>query len=98
MKFHLFRRRLDAHIRRAQDYLDEANLARIEHQVAAEHHAALAKMYSERAARLEEEISRALQPRSMSARLRGEEFEEAGERVAVEAALYSVPAARAAHP
>ena len=61
MRFNLFEPRIDAHIRKAQDYLNEANLARLEHQVAAEHHAALAKMYAERAARLEMEINSALQ-------------------------------------
>ncbi len=68
MRFHLFERRLDAHVRKAREYLMEANLARVEHQAAAEHHAALARMYAERVARLEVEVSKALQPVSMSSR------------------------------
>ncbi|MET0543335.1 MAG: hypothetical protein ABWZ88_16430 [Variovorax sp.] len=47
------------HLRRAVALLDEANMARLEHQAAAEHHAALAKMYTERAKRLEREIQQA---------------------------------------
>lgn len=66
MRFHLFERRLDAHIRKAREYLMEANLARVEHQAAAEHHAALARMYAERVARLEQEVAKALQPVSMT--------------------------------
>jgi len=46
----------NSHLRRAMELLREANLARIEHQAAAEHHGALAQMYAERAARLEREI------------------------------------------
>ncbi|WP_009522261.1 hypothetical protein [Imbroritus primus] len=66
MRFHLFERRLDAHVRKAREYLMEANLARVEHQAAAEHHAALARMYAERVARLEQEVTKALQPISMA--------------------------------
>jgi hypothetical protein len=36
--------------------LEEAHMARIEHQAAAEHHGALARMYAERAKRLEREV------------------------------------------
>lgn len=57
MKFHLFEPRPEAHIRKSLEYLNEAHLAWVEHQAAAEHHAALAKMYSERIARIESEIS-----------------------------------------
>lgn len=66
MRFHLFERRLDAHVRKAREYLMEANLARVEHQAAAEHHAALARMYAERVARLEQEVAKALQPISLA--------------------------------
>lgn len=93
MRFHLFEPRVDAHIRRAQDYLNQAQLARLEHQVAAEHHAALAKMYAERAARLEIEINSALQ-RSLNARPPVEETKEPAEP----AALYPVNPARSARP
>lgn len=57
MQFDIFQSRADAHIRKAREYLQQANLARIEHQIAADHHAALANMYKQRATWLEEEIS-----------------------------------------
>ncbi len=60
MRFDIFQKRPDAHIRRAQEYLQQAQLARIEHQTAAEHHAALASMYSQRVQWLEQEVSDAL--------------------------------------
>ena len=98
MRFLFFGPRLDAHIRKAQEYLNEANVARIEHQVAAEHHAALAKMYTERAARLELEINNALH-RSLSVLPRLEESEETGERGAAEPApLYPVHPTRNVRP
>ena len=64
MKFHLFENNSEAYLRKSREYLEEANLARVEHQAAAEHHAALAKMYTERIARIEAEISHVLQPHS----------------------------------
>ena len=57
MRFNLFQTQPSSHIRKAQDYLQQANIARIEHQVAAEHHAALAAMYAQRASWLEREIA-----------------------------------------
>lgn len=57
MRFDLFHTRVDAHVRKAQQYLQEANVARLEHHVAAEHHSALASMYAERVAWLERELS-----------------------------------------
>ncbi|CDS49902.1 hypothetical protein [Polaromonas sp. CG9_12] len=63
MRFRLFGTRTEAHIRRSLEYLEEANLAWVEHQAAAEHHAALAKMYSERIGRIEEEIKNSHQLR-----------------------------------
>jgi len=57
MRFDLFSTREDAHLRKAQEYLQAANVARIEHQVAAEHHSALALMYTHRVAWLEQELS-----------------------------------------
>jgi hypothetical protein len=59
MRFDFFRTRGDAHIWKAREYLQQANLARIEHQTAAEHHAALASMYSQRAVWLEQELANA---------------------------------------
>ena len=56
MKFPLFQTRSEAHIRKSLEYLSEAQLAWVEHQAAAEHHAALAKMYAERITRIESEI------------------------------------------
>lgn len=64
MRFHLFEKNSEAYLRKSREYLEEANLARVEHQAAAEHHAALTKMYIERIARIEAEISHALQPHS----------------------------------
>ena len=57
MRFDFFQTRSDAHLRKAKEYLQQANLARIEHQIAADHHAALAAMYAQRVTWLEEEIS-----------------------------------------
>ncbi|MFM9922547.1 hypothetical protein VLK31_06105 [Variovorax sp. H27-G14] len=58
----LFRPAHTAYLRRAAALLEEAQMARIEHQAAAEHHAALARMYAERVMRLENELFR--QPRT----------------------------------
>ena len=55
--FDIFQTRADAHLRKAREYLQQANLARIEHQVAAEHHAALASMYAQRVSWLEQELA-----------------------------------------
>jgi hypothetical protein len=60
MRFDIFRVRVDAHIRKAEEYLQQANIARIEHQTAAEHHAALATMYAQRVVWLERELSEAM--------------------------------------
>lgn len=57
MRFDIFSTRGDAHTRKAQEYLQAANLARIEHHVAAEHHSALAMMYAKRVAWLEQELA-----------------------------------------
>ncbi|MEO6973851.1 MAG: hypothetical protein ABI135_10595 [Rhodoferax sp.] len=62
MRLDLFHSRPEAHIRKAQEYLEEACLARIEHEVAAEHHAALASMYAQRIARLQQQIADSLMP------------------------------------
>ena len=60
MRFDLFNTRADAHIRKAQEYLQQAHVARIEHQTAAEHHAALAAMYAQRVTWLEREVSESI--------------------------------------
>ena len=60
MRFDLFHTRVDAHVRKAQEYLQAANVARLEHHVAAEHHSALASMYAERVAWLEQELSQSV--------------------------------------
>jgi len=52
-----------AYLRRAAALLEEAQMARIEHQAGAEHHSALARMYAERVRRLENELYR--QPRNV---------------------------------
>lgn len=75
MRFHLFEH-TDAHIRKSLEYLEEANLAWVEHKAAAEHHSALARMYSERITRIEAEISNA-HPTHMPARQAPEELPDA---------------------
>ena len=59
MRFNFFSTRGDAHLLKAREYLQQAHLARIEHQTAAEHHAALASMYAQRAVWLEQELANA---------------------------------------
>jgi hypothetical protein len=54
--FNFFQFNRNSHLRRAMALLEEAHMARLEHQAAAEHHAALARMYSDRSKRLEREI------------------------------------------
>lgn len=56
MFFDLFQFGPDSHLKRAEVLLQEAQIARIEHQAAAEHHGALARMYAERVRRLEIEV------------------------------------------
>ncbi|CAM3508156.1 hypothetical protein [Polaromonas hydrogenivorans] len=66
MRFYLFEPQAGRHIRKSREYLEEANLSRVEHQAAAEHHRALTAMYAERICRIEAEISAALQASSKS--------------------------------
>ena len=80
MRLNWFAPRTEAHIRKSLDYLEEANLAWVEHQAAAEHHAALAKMYAERIARIEEEIKNAQQRRSTPTRQPPEDARDELER------------------
>ena len=90
MRFHLFEPRPEAHIRKSLEYLAEANLAWVEHQAAAEHHAALARMYAERIARIELEMKEIHHPRSMPPRQPPEEAKEIrdeGERSRPESVL-----------
>ena len=87
MRFHLFEPRTEAHIRKSLEYLEEANLAWVEHQAAAEHHAALAKMYAERIARIEGEIKNAHQPRSMLMRQPAEDSRDDSERLKAESVV-----------
>lgn len=61
MRFDIFQTRSDAHVQKAREYLQQANLSRLEHQVAADHHAALATMYKQRIAWLEQELANAAQ-------------------------------------
>lgn len=49
-----------AYARRAETMLREARFAQLEHEAAAEHHDALARMYAERVARLEGHTRRAV--------------------------------------
>ena len=71
MRFDLFNTRADAHIRKAQEYLQQAHIARIEHQTAAEHHAALAAMYAQRVVWLEREVSESITGSMASLRANG---------------------------
>ncbi|MEO8012580.1 hypothetical protein [Polaromonas sp.] len=87
MRFRLFRPRIEAHIRRSFEYLEEANLAWVEHQAAAEHHAALAKMYSERIARIESEIKNSHQVRPMVPRQPPEDLRDEIERPKAESVV-----------
>lgn len=87
MRFYLFGQRTEAHIRKSLEYLDEASLAWVEHQAAAEHHAALAKMYAERIARIEAEIKNARQPHSLLTRQLPEDARDDGERVKAESVV-----------
>ena len=80
MRFRFLGQRTEAHIRRSLEYLEEANLAWVEHQAAAEHHAALAKMYAERIVRIEEEIKNPHQHRSMVLRQPPEDSRDEIER------------------
>ncbi len=54
--FNPFQFKPDIHLRRVEQLLREANMGRVEHEAAAEHHTALARMYAERAGRLEREL------------------------------------------
>ncbi|HUD31768.1 MAG TPA: hypothetical protein VMR43_01980 [Variovorax sp.] len=58
MFFNLFSAHPSAHLKRAVLMLHEAQMARLEHEAAAEHHGALARMYAERVQRLEAEVFR----------------------------------------
>lgn len=87
MRFQLFEPRTEAHIRKSLEYLEEARLAWVEHQAAAEHHAALAKMYAERIARIEEEIKNGRQPRSMLTRPSPEDARDDSERSKTESVV-----------
>jgi hypothetical protein len=58
MFFNLFSSQPSAHLKRAVLMLHEAQMARLEHEAAAEHHGALARMYAERVQRLEAEVFR----------------------------------------
>ena len=87
MKFNLFEPRTEAHIRKSLDYLEEAKLAWVEHQAAAEHHGALAKMYADRIARIEDEIKNAHPVRSTAARQPPEDARDELERPRTESVL-----------
>jgi hypothetical protein len=58
MFFNFFQAHATAHFKRAVLMLHEAQMARLEHEAAAEHHGALARMYAERVRRLEAEVYR----------------------------------------
>ena len=58
--FDFFNLSSKAYARRAETMLREARFAQLEHEAAAEHHSALARMYAERVARLEGHTRRAV--------------------------------------
>ncbi len=93
MRFYLFERQADAHIRKSREYLEEANVRRVEHQAAAEHHRALNNMYAERIARIEAEISDVFRIRSSS----GQPVEDAGSGLRVKSDSVVNYPARASH-
>ena len=66
MKFSLFKPSMDRHLLKSREYLEEAQIKRVEHQAAAEHHGALTQLYAERIVRIEAEIKQALQESSAS--------------------------------
>ncbi len=79
MKFHLFEH-AEAHVRKSLEYLEEANLAWVEHKAAAEHHGALATMYAERIIRIEAEIHNMQRTQPLMPHLPPAELPDAGER------------------
>lgn len=79
MRFHFFER-VDTHIRKSLEYLEEAQLAWVEHKAAAEHHSALARMYAERIARIKAEISSG-QPVPLTTRPAAKELPDASSSV-----------------
>lgn len=88
MRFRLFEQRIEPHIRKSLEHLEEARLAWVEHQAAAEHHAALAGMYAERITRIEQEMnSQNQQPRSLPPRQPPEEIRDEVERVKPESVV-----------
>ena len=88
MRFRLFEQRIEPHIRKSLEHLEEARLAWVEHQAAAEHHAALATMYAERIARIEMEINSRNQPlSSLPPRQPTEEIRDDSERTKVESVV-----------
>ena len=66
MNFSFFKPSMDRHLLKSQEYLEEAQIKRVEHQAAAEHHGALTQLYAERIVRIEAEIKLALQARAVS--------------------------------
>ena len=95
MRFHLFEH-ADAHVRKSLEYLEEANLAWVEHKAAAEHHSALAKMYAERIIRIEAEVNNARQSQSLMTLQPAAELPDSGERHKPESVV--VYPARSARP
>ena len=80
MRFRLFEQGIEPHVRKSLEHLAEARLAWVEHQAAAEHHAALASMYAERIARIELETNNRNPPRSLPPRQPTEELRDDVER------------------
>ena len=64
MKFSFFEPLVAKHLRKSRDYLEDAKLKRVEHQAAAERHAAMAELYAEHISRIETQIKAAGQAHS----------------------------------
>lgn len=77
MRFYLFERPAEAHIRKSREYLEEATVRRVEHRAAAEHHSALAEMYASRIARIQAEMGPAFSVHPALATPADEELKEA---------------------
>ena len=87
MKFRLFEQRIEPHVRKSLEHLEEARLSWVEHQAAAEHHAALAGMYAERIARIEQEMSSLNPARSLPVRPPTEDIRDETERMKPESVV-----------
>jgi hypothetical protein len=97
MRFHLFGQNFEPHVRKSLEYLKDAKLALVEHQAAAEHHGALAKMYATRITRIEAELQNAALPPSLVTDQRLEQLGSSAELLNADPVV-AYPSLRAARP